>query len=98
MDFNRVVRDKQMEYNDELISRICSCDDPAKMMRYFRYRKLQKRDGFITKKSLLAEFGDLGETTVKKYIAELEPKDEKKPRSYIFPHGAKLLLNTIERL
>lgn len=97
MELARIARDKQMDYTDELISRICSSEDPAKIMRYFRYRKLQRRDGFITKKTLMAEFA-VGETCAKKYLAELEAVDEKKPRSYRFPHGAKLLLNVIERL
>jgi len=98
MTVERIARDRQMEYNSGLISRIMSMDNPAQILRWFRYRKIEKRDGWITKRSLKSEFGDLGDTTIKKYLSELEPRDEKKPRTYRFPHRAKLKLNAIEML
>ena len=70
--------------------------NPNKMMRLFIYRSIVDEFGYITKKNIIAAFGGLSENTVKKYLRELEPINNKKPRSYKLPHRAKLEMSVLE--
>jgi hypothetical protein len=98
MTLERKIRDAQKDYNNKLICKIMNCENPERMIRYFRYRKLQERDCYITKRSLLREFG-VKDTTVKKYLQELDKiNGDKKPGVYKLPHKAKLEMSAIEML
>lgn len=98
MTLERVLRNKQKTYNNDLISAIMNSDEPGKVLRMFRYRRIMEAHGVITKVSLLKEFGKITERTAKVYLSELEPVNKKKPRSYKLPHRSKLVIAVIEKL